>query len=109
VSGEPAAFRPGGAADLVPRFEEQGYSGDAVEARRQWVEERTGARLAHVGAGSIAGEAMRGNVENPVGCIQVPLGVAGPCGWRASTPAVSSTSPSPPPRAPWCAPTNGGW
>jgi hydroxymethylglutaryl-CoA reductase (NADPH) len=78
VSGEPAPFRPGGAADLVPRFEEQGYSGDAVEARRQWVEERTGARLQHVGAGSIAGEAMRGNVENPVGCIQVPLGVAGP-------------------------------
>lgn len=78
MSGAPAPFRSDGAADLVPRFEEQGYSGDAVEARRQWVEERTGARLQHVGAGSIAGEAMRGNVENPVGCIQVPLGVAGP-------------------------------
>src|SRR4029079_18214355 len=35
-------------------------------------------RLQHVGAGSLAGEAMRGNIENPVGCIQVPLGVAGP-------------------------------
>jgi len=62
----------------VPRFEEQGYDAEALEARRRWVEERTGARLAHVGASTIAGEAMRGNIENPVGAVQVPLGVAGP-------------------------------
>ncbi len=64
--------------DLVPRFEDQGYSGEAVAARRAWVEERTGARLAHVGAASVPAEAWRGNVENPVGAVQVPLGVAGP-------------------------------
>jgi len=79
MSGEPAAaFRPAGADDLVPRFEEQGYTDEALAARREWVEARTGARLAHVGAGSLPGEALRGNVENPVGTIQVPLGVAGP-------------------------------
>ena len=71
----PAAPRD---ADLVPRFEEQGYTREDVEARRRWVEERTGARLQHVGSCSLAGEAMRGNVENPVGAAQVPLGVAGP-------------------------------
>ena len=49
-----------------------------MAARRRWVEERTGARLAHVGACSIPGEALRGNVENPIGAVQVPLGVAGP-------------------------------
>ncbi len=64
--------------DLVPRFEEQGYSAEAMEARRRWVEERTGARLGLVGASAIPGEAMRGNIENPVGAVQVPLGVAGP-------------------------------
>ncbi|HEV8579676.1 MAG TPA: hydroxymethylglutaryl-CoA reductase [Thermoanaerobaculia bacterium] len=74
---EPAPPGPR-AADLVPRFEEQGYAEDGVEARRRWVEERTGARLVHVGSCSIPGEAMRGNVENPVGAAQVPLGVAGP-------------------------------
>jgi hydroxymethylglutaryl-CoA reductase (NADPH) len=82
MSGEPAAALrpagPAGADDLVPRFEEQGYADEAVAARREWVEARTGARLAHVGAGSLPGEALRGNVENPVGTVQVPLGVAGP-------------------------------
>lgn len=82
MSGEEAAAihtaAPTGAGGLVPRFEEQGYAGEAVAARREWVEARTGARLTHVGAGTISGEALRGNVENPVGTVQVPLGVAGP-------------------------------
>lgn len=69
---------PEGRPELVPRLEEQGYAAEAVEARRRWVEERTGARFRHVGACSIAGEEMRGNIENPIGAVQVPLGVAGP-------------------------------
>jgi hydroxymethylglutaryl-CoA reductase (NADPH) len=66
------------AAPLVPRFERQGYANEAIEARRQWVEKQTGTRLEHVAACSLPGEQMRGNVENPVGTAQVPLGVAGP-------------------------------
>ena len=64
--------------DLVPRLEQQGYAQDDLEARRRWIEERTGAALPHVGACTIPGERMRGNVENPIGAAQVPLGVAGP-------------------------------
>jgi hydroxymethylglutaryl-CoA reductase (NADPH) len=69
---------PDRSSDLVPRLEEQGYASEAVAARRRWLEERTGARLAHVGAASVPGEEMRGNVENPIGAVQVPLGVGGP-------------------------------
>lgn len=65
-------------SDLVPRLEEQGYTEDALAARRRWVEERTGARLEQVGAATISGLGLRGNVENPIGAVQVPLGVAGP-------------------------------
>jgi hydroxymethylglutaryl-CoA reductase (NADPH) len=65
-------------ADLVPRLEGQGYSAEALAERRRWLEERTGARLVHAGSSTIAPEDMRGNVENPVGAAQVPLGVAGP-------------------------------
>lgn len=63
---------------LVPRFRGQGYTRDAVDRRRRWIEEATGARLEHVGAASVDPETFRGNVENPVGAAQVPLGVAGP-------------------------------
>ena len=65
-------------ADLVPRLEQQGYAADDIESRRRWLAGRTGAALAHVGAFTLPGEQMRGNVENPIGAAQVPLGVAGP-------------------------------
>lgn len=64
--------------ELVPRLHRQGYTRELVAQRRQWVESRTGARLTQVGRGTVATESMRGNVENPVGTVQMPLGVAGP-------------------------------
>jgi hydroxymethylglutaryl-CoA reductase (NADPH) len=63
---------------LVPRMKHQGYDAGCVSSRREWVEKKTGCRLRHVGSYSILSEDMRGNVENPVGAAQVPLGVAGP-------------------------------
>ena len=64
--------------ELVPRLKQQGYAPELVEQRRRWVEEKTGCELRHVGACSVSTEQMRGNIENPVGAAQVPLGVAGP-------------------------------
>ncbi len=70
--------RTGSIADLVPRLRDQGYEHQRVARRRAWVEERTGVALRHIGSYSIESEAMRGNIENPVGIAQIPLGVAGP-------------------------------
>ncbi len=64
--------------DLVPRLEGQGYRRELVAERRRWLEGISGHELPHVGAFSISSAQMRGNVENPVGAAQVPLGVAGP-------------------------------
>src|SRR5947199_8840971 len=64
--------------ELVPRRGAEGYSAEGLAQRRRWVEARTGARLDHVGACSLDAERLRGNVENPLGAAQVPLGVAGP-------------------------------
>ncbi|HKP84238.1 MAG TPA: hydroxymethylglutaryl-CoA reductase [Pyrinomonadaceae bacterium] len=66
------------ALSLVPRMKQQGYAQPYVQRRRQWLEQKTGCRLVHVGAHSIPGDEMRGNIENPVGTAQMPLGVAGP-------------------------------
>ncbi|MEA2560946.1 MAG: hydroxymethylglutaryl-CoA reductase [Acidobacteriota bacterium] len=67
-----------GMSHLIPRFADQGYSAGAIAARRRWLEERTGADLGQVGDFSLAAEEMRGNIENPIGAVQVPVGVAGP-------------------------------
>ena len=66
------------ALSLVPRMKQQGYAQPYVQRRRQWLEQKTGCRLVHVGAHSIPGDEMRGNIENPVGAAQMPLGIAGP-------------------------------
>ena len=63
---------------LVPRMKQQGYAQPYVQRRREWLEQKTGCRLMHIGAHSIPGDEMRGNIENPVGAAQMPLGVAGP-------------------------------
>ena len=63
---------------LVPRMSQQGYAQPYVERRRQWLEGKTACRLVHIGAHSIPGDEMRGNIENPIGAAQMPLGVAGP-------------------------------
>jgi hydroxymethylglutaryl-CoA reductase (NADPH) len=65
-------------SDLVPRMMAQGYTSEDVAFRRNWVKEKTGASLPHIAANSIPTESMRGNIENPIGSIQMPLGVAGP-------------------------------
>jgi hydroxymethylglutaryl-CoA reductase (NADPH) len=66
------------ALEIVPRLKDQGYSGESVKLRREWIEQKSECRLQHVGTYSIPSEAMRGNIENPIGAAQIPLGVAGP-------------------------------
>lgn len=65
-------------SELVPRFDKQGYDDAAIHARRKWVEEKTGASLHHIGNFTFPGAQMQGNIENPIGAIQMPVGVAGP-------------------------------
>jgi hydroxymethylglutaryl-CoA reductase (NADPH) len=65
-------------SDILPRLQDQGYDAERVARRRRWVEEKTGASLHHTGSYSFDTEQLRGNIENPIGVAQVPLGVAGP-------------------------------
>ena len=66
------------ALDLVPRFKDQGYTAEDVRRRREWLEQRLGFELPLIGTGAIPTLEMRGNIENPIGAAQIPLGVAGP-------------------------------
>jgi len=71
----PTAVAP---VELVPRFVGRAETEDDVASRRRWVEARTGARLTHVGAMSTPIADLSGNIENPIGAAQVPIGIAGP-------------------------------
>ena len=65
-------------SDLVPRMIAQGYTSEDVVFRRNWIADKTGVELPHITNCSIPTDSMRGNIENPIGSVQVPLGVAGP-------------------------------
>nr|WP_148217871.1 hydroxymethylglutaryl-CoA reductase (NADPH) [Methanothermus fervidus] len=51
----------------------------ATKVRRKFIEEVTGTKLEHVSKYTIDMEnALRKNIENSIGAVQIPLGVAGP-------------------------------
>jgi hydroxymethylglutaryl-CoA reductase (NADPH) len=66
------------APGALPRDAEDDYDEGVIEARRRFIEERTGSRLEHVSSYSFDPHAARGNIEHFTGAAQVPLGFAGP-------------------------------
>jgi len=65
-------------ADPIPRNRENDYSKEQAAIRRDFVREKTGASLDSASAFSFDPAVTRGNIENFIGVIQMPLGLAGP-------------------------------
>jgi len=65
-------------ADSIPRNRENDYSREEAARRCEFIREKTGANLQTVSSYSIDPAVTRGNIENFIGAIQVPVGVAGP-------------------------------
>ena len=52
---------------------------EAVEVRRYFAEKISGANLEHISSYSLdLSEANKRNIENPIGTVQIPVGLAGP-------------------------------
>jgi len=62
----------------VPRDAEDDYSDTIVQARRDFLHDRTGVELAHVSSCSFNPRETQGNIEHFTGVAQVPIGIAGP-------------------------------
>jgi hydroxymethylglutaryl-CoA reductase (NADPH) len=62
----------------VPRDRANDYTRDAAQLRRDFLTERTGVELEHLGTYSQDPAALPGNIEHFTGVAQVPLGIAGP-------------------------------
>ncbi len=69
---------PAGHRDRVPRDATHDHTAAMAAARREFIRERTGASLDAVGSATIDPTTLPGNIENYIGCAQVPIGVAGP-------------------------------
>ena len=62
----------------IPRSSDNDYSDEMAKVRRDFIQEKTGAELTHTGQYSISTDVLPGNIENFIGVVQMPVGVAGP-------------------------------
>ncbi|REL26569.1 hydroxymethylglutaryl-CoA reductase [Thalassotalea euphylliae] len=62
----------------IPRSSENDYTDEMAQVRRDFIHQQTGATLEHTGNYSIGTDVLPGNIENFIGVVQMPVGVAGP-------------------------------
>lgn len=65
-------------SDRIPRDKKNDYSREMATQRADFVESMTGTKLDTVSSYTIDPALTRGNIENFVGTVQMPLGIAGP-------------------------------
>ena len=66
------------APGTVPRDPADDYSKAAIDARREFIRERSGVELEHIARPSFDPHETQGNIEHFTGVAQIPLGIAGP-------------------------------
>lgn len=62
----------------IPRSRDNDYSDELAQKRREFIQKHTGEELKHTGQYSIDESVLPGNIENFIGIVQMPVGVAGP-------------------------------
>jgi len=60
------------------RSKSTSFEDETIQNRRAWISELTNTSFEHVGHFSESPESFKGNIENPIGVVHVPVGVAGP-------------------------------
>ncbi len=65
-------------AKSIPRVSGNNFQPDIIQERQNFVTRETGASMDHVAHSSIDPQSLMGNIENPLGVAQVPIGLAGP-------------------------------
>lgn len=64
--------------DRIPRDRRNDYSTEMAGKRREFLTDKTGETLEYTGQYSIDPAVLPGNIENFIGIVQMPVGIAGP-------------------------------
>ena len=62
----------------IPRISGNNFQPEIIKERQEFIERQTGVAVPHISHTSIDPSTLPGNVENPIGAAQMPLGLAGP-------------------------------
>lgn len=62
----------------IPRNTMDDHTNEMAQKRREFLTQKTGSSLEHTGQYSIDPAILPGNVENFIGVVQMPVGIAGP-------------------------------
>lgn len=62
----------------IPRSSENDHTNEMAATRREFIKQKTGADMKYTGEYTIDPGVLPGNVENFIGVVQMPVGVAGP-------------------------------
>ena len=64
--------------DRIPTFAGNSFSIEAIEKRINWIENVSGKRLKKINNHFLSPYDLPGNIENFIGAVQIPVGIAGP-------------------------------
>jgi hydroxymethylglutaryl-CoA reductase (NADPH) len=64
--------------DKFPKFGQKDYLKENVSKRLEWLQDKLNIKFEHLGKYSVNPETYKGNIENLIGSLQVPVGITGP-------------------------------
>lgn len=64
--------------DRLPKSRENDYSREGILERLEFIRKQTGLPLKNIGNYTVDPGLARGNIENPIGFAQTPIGIVGP-------------------------------
>ncbi len=65
--------------DMIPKFSgSEHYSDASVKTRQGWARTMSGSMLDSISKTILKAESLAGNIENYIGAVQIPVGIAGP-------------------------------